>query len=707
MSVRFSIVGFSTLAVLMFGGIISIVSYIGGKNSVQSLVNNIMTKATEHTIDKTKDYLNSAIVVSQMNEQFLGSGLLKTEKGKVIEKYFEGILRVNPELIGMFYGDTNGDFVMVKEMTDKSYSVNKIIRKGKLTEVNWEHEKNSWYDDKRFDDEIIETEKAYDPRTRPWYKEAITKKTYSWTDVYVFFTDRKPGITCSKAVYDKKGNLIGVIGIDISIKEFSEFLSGIKIGETGKVFLLDAKQKVVAIPSPDQATHDKLLKEETDANGKKSLTLIKADVLEDKEISSAFINFEKQKEELTKENKTFFEFKNDGISYFAKFVPFKMDDIEWTIGIVVPENEFMKTVHRNNQIIMALSIIIIIIAVLFEYSFSKKISKPLTQLSEEMKKIQNFDLSSNVEVHSFLIEVNNMTHSFNKMRTGLRSFKKYVPDELVRELISLNKEAVLEGERRELTMYFSDIKGFTTISEELNPEELVEQLSEYLGEASKTVVDHHGTLDKYIGDAVMAFWGAPKPLEDHALMACKAALEHKKNLKKKNAELVAKGKTPFYDRIGIHTGEVIVGNMGSENRLNYTVIGDSVNLASRLEAINKFYGSDIIISETTYNYVEDKFLVKMLDLVAVKGKSKAIEIYELISDIDEASLEEKKYISNFNEAVFEYRKKGFVAAIKLFESCLRLNPNDYTAKLYLERCNHYLTYPPSENWTGVHESKEK
>jgi adenylate cyclase len=666
MSVRFSIVGFSTLAVLMFGGIISIVSYIGGKNSVQSLVNSIMTKASEHTIDKTKDYLNSAVVVSQMNEQFINSGLLKTEKGKVIEKYFEGILRVNQELIGMFYADVNGDFIMVKEMLDKTYSVQKIIRKGKFTEINWEHEKNSWYDDKRYDDELVVTEKAYDPRTRPWYKEAIQSKTYSWTEVYVFFNDRKPGITCSKAIYDKKGNLQGVIGIDISIREFSEFLSGIKIGETGKVFLLDKNQKLVAIPTTDPKIQDTLLKEETDSNGKKSLVLLKADQVSDKEISSSYLNFENQKAELLKENKTFFEFSNEETNYFAKFVPFKKDDIEWIIGIIVPENEFMKTVHRNNQIILALSVLIIILAILFEYSFSKKISKPLTQLSDEMKKIQNFDLSSTAEISSFLIEVNNMTNSFNKMKTGLKSFKKYVPDELVRELISLNKEAVLEGERRELTIYFSDIASFTSISEELDPEELVELLSEYLGEASKTVVENHGTLDKYIGDAVMAFWGAPKPLEDHAYMACKAALQHKKNLKKKNEELISLGKTPFYDRIGIHTGEVIVGNMGSENRLNYTVLGDSVNLASRLEGINKYYGSEIIISEATYNYVEDKFLVKMLDLVAVKGKSKAIEIYELISEIDESSLEQKKYISIFNEAVFEYRKKSFTNSIKLF-----------------------------------------
>jgi adenylate cyclase len=709
MSVRFSIVGFSTIAVLIFGGVISLVSYIGGKNSVESLVKSIMQNASQHTIDKTTNYLDAAVETSKMSEDYLKSGLLKTDNRKVLEKYFEGILKVNPELIGMFYGSETGEFFMVKEMPDKTYSSQTILRKGKFSQINWEHQKNSWYDDPKYDDELIDTEKAYDPRTRPWYKEAIASKTHSWTDVYVFFNDRKPGITCSRAVLDKAGKIIGVIGIDISIRELSEFLYALKIGKTGKVFLHDSKSKIVAIPSNDPKVQDDILKEETDASGKKSLQLLRVDEVTDVDIKSAFTYFEKNKKEIleAENNHDFFEYTANGKSYFAKFTPFKKDDIQWTIGIVVPENDFMGTVHRNNQIILLISIIMIIFAVFAEYRFSQKISKPLTQLAEEMEKIQKFDLSSEVVIQSFLYEVNNMTTSFNKMKTGLKSFKKYVPDELVRELIALNKEAVLEGERREMTIYFSDIAGFTSISEELAPEELVDLLSDYLGSASKTITDHHGTLDKYIGDAVMAFWGAPTPIEDHAMLACKSALLHKKILKKKNAERVANGRTPFYDRIGIHTGEVIVGNMGSENRLNYTVLGDSVNLASRLEAINKFYGSEIIISGSTYAKIGDSFLVKMLDLVAVKGKSKAIEIFELISELDDSSLEEKRYISLFNDAVTNYRKKNFEAALKIFESNLRLNPNDYSVKLYLERCKNFIQNPPPSDWVGAYESKEK
>ena len=396
-----------------------------------------------------------------------------------------------------------------------------------------------------------------------------------------------------------------------------------------------------------------------------------------------------------------------GIDYIAKYTSFRKDDIEWKIGIVVPENDFMYIVHRNNKYILLMSLILVAVAVAFEFQFSKKLSKPLSLLSDEMKKIQQFDLTSDREVSSFLYEVDNMAQSFTKMRTGLRSFKKYVPDGLVRELISLNKEAILEGERRSMTIYFSDIAGFTSISEKLSPEELVEQLSQYLGSASKIITDHHGTLDKYIGDAIMAFWGAPTPIEDHALQACLSAIEHKRVLRLANQELERMGKMPFADRIGIHTGEVIVGNMGSENRLNYTVIGDSVNLASRLESINKYYGTEIIISEPTYAIVKDFVEVRVLDLVAVKGKHNAIEIYELVCEKEEASLEVQKFNSMFNEAVNQYRKRNFQDALKIFQETLRIKSSDLASRVYIDRCENYLRNPPDENWNGVYESKNK
>lgn len=706
-SVRFSIVTFSTIGVLLFGGLVSFVSYIGSKNSVKFLVDNLMDKAAEHVIDKTRNYLDAAVLNAELNEQLIDNGLVKIKKAKNLEKMFRGIVETNPQFLSMFYGDEFGNFIMAKEMPDNTFSLQRVIRKGKKTRIIWEHDKKDWYEKEQFSNKILPADEAYNPKSRPWYMEALASKTHAWTDVYVFFNDRKPGITCSRAVYDRTGKFIGVIGIDISILELSDFLSTIKIGENGKVFLLDSKNHLIAIPSSDDKELEKIMQEETSPDGKKSLKLLTADKIDNPLLTGSFNFYQENKDNANNEEFDFFEYNFKGIDYIAKYITFKKDDIEWKIALVVPENDFMHIVHRNNKIILLMSLVLIAVAVLFEFQFSKKLSKPLTLLSEEMRKIQNFDLTSDVQINSFLFEVDNMAESFHKMRTGLRSFKKYVPDELVRELISLNKEAILEGERRPVTIYFSDIAGFTSISEKLTPEALVEQLSQYLGSASKIITDHHGTLDKYIGDAIMAFWGAPTPIQDHALQACLSAIEHKRTLRLANQELERMGKLPFNDRIGIHTGEVIVGNMGSENRLNYTVIGDNVNLASRLESINKYYGTEIIISEPTYEIVKEFVEVRILDLVAVKGKSNAIGIYELICEKEEASLEVQRFNSRFNEAIALYRQREFQDALKIFQEILRIKSSDLPSKIYIERCEAYMRNPPPDAWDGVYESKSK
>lgn len=707
LSVRFSIITFSTAAVLLFGGLVSFVSYLGSKNSVRFLVDNLVEKASEHVIDKTINYLDVAVVNTELNENLMNTGLVKIRKTKVLEKYFRGVVETNPQLLSMFYGDEDGNFIMAKEMPDHSFSIQRIIRRGKRTKIIWEHDKEEWFNKEQFTSKVVPTEEAFNPKTRPWYTEALASKTHAWTDVYVFFNDRKPGITCSRAVYDKSGRFLGVIGIDISILELSEFLSNLKVGENGKAFLVDSKNQVVAIPSSDPKELSKIMQEEISQEGKKTLKLLTADKVDNPLLSSSFQFYQTNKDKPKEEGIHFFEYAYKGIDYIANYRSFKKDDIEWKIAIVVPENDFMHIVHRNNKIILLISLVLVAFAVLFEIQFSKKLSKPLSLLSDEMKKIQNFDLTSETQVGSFLLEVDNMAQSFSKMRTGLRSFKKYVPDELVRELIALNKEAILEGEKRNLTIYFSDIAGFTSISEKLQPEELVEQLSQYLGSASKIITEHHGTLDKYIGDAIMAFWGAPTPLEDHALYACLSALEHKRVLKLANKELERLGKIPFHDRIGIHTGEVIVGNMGSENRLNYTVIGDNVNLASRLEGINKYYGTDIIISEPTYELVRNHVEVRILDLVAVKGKQNAIQIYELVCEREEASLEIQKFNSLFNDAINLYRNRNFSEGLKLFQETLRIKSSDLASRIYIDRCENYMRNPPPENWDGVYESKTK
>jgi adenylate cyclase len=211
-----------------------------------------------------------------------------------------------------------------------------------------------------------------------------------------------------------------------------------------------------------------------------------------------------------------------------------------------------------------------------------------------------------------------------------QTFSKFVSKSVVDDLLKNPEKLKLGGEKKILTVLFSDIRGFTTISEKMTPEALVEHLNEYLQAMTEIVLHDDGTLDKYVGDEIMAFWGAPVPQEDHAFLACKAAVKMMEDLHKLNEKWRQMGKPELNIGIGLNTGDMVVGNMGSSSRMDYTLMGDNVNLGARLEGTNKIYGTNIIISESTYEYVKDRVFARELDLIRVKGKQQPVKIFELI-----------------------------------------------------------------------------
>ena len=276
-------------------------------------------------------------------------------------------------------------------------------------------------------------------------------------------------------------------------------------------------------------------------------------------------------------------------------------------------------------------------------------------------------------------------------------FSHYISPKLVEELIQNPEMVKLGGEKKELTCFFSDIAGFTTISEKLQPEELVSLLNEYLSRMSNIIMENRGTIDKYIGDAIMGIFGAPVDSENNAKDACVAALSYQKDLEKLREEKNVK----LFARIGINTGEMIVGNMGCSigeiKRFDYTVIGDEVNLASRLEGINKYYGTNIIISENTYEKVKNDFEVRPLDFVKVKGKNKAVMIFQLIDFKNNIDDIQRKKLDIHLKALENYKNRNWEEAKKLFNELIE-SSDDYIAKQYIERIDVYEQSPPPNDW---------
>jgi len=262
------------------------------------------------------------------------------------------------------------------------------------------------------------------------------------------------------------------------------------------------------------------------------------------------------------------------------------------------------------------------------------------------------------------------------------------------------------GESKELTVMFSDIRSFTSISEGLTPDQLVRLLNEYLGEMTDILFKRWGTLDKYIGDAMMGFWGSPYPQEDHALRACACALDMRARLQELNMKWELQGQKPLAIGIGINTGEVNVGNMGSLLRFQWTVMGDPVNLASRLEGITKDYRVQCVVSESTYRATKEHYTFREIDRIRVKGKTLPVTIYELLDWGRNETLHTERIV-RFSEALTAYRRQQWDEAIELFQKIKARFPDDGPAETFIKRSHEFMEAPPEPDWDGVYAMKTK
>jgi adenylate cyclase len=294
------------------------------------------------------------------------------------------------------------------------------------------------------------------------------------------------------------------------------------------------------------------------------------------------------------------------------------------------------------------------------------------------------------------------------------AFSKYVNPEIVNKITNNPESLKLGGVERNISILFTDIAHFTSISEKLKAESLVALLNEYFSAMEDVIKAQGGTLDKFEGDAIMAFFGAPLEMEDHAVHSCNTALQMRQKLAElmqkweKDSPLPGGEKKPIINfRCGISTGDVIVGNIGASERFNYTAIGDSVNLASRLEGANKKYETNIMISESTYKEVKDKFLARELDIIKVVGKDKPTKVYELLGNKDDAPKDALILLDSYNKGIELYHGRAFAEAMDLFTKILEKFPEDGPSKLYRQRCEVLKDMPPPDDWDGVFEMGSK
>lgn len=415
-----------------------------------------------------------------------------------------------------------------------------------------------------------------------------------------------------------------------------------------------------------------------------------------------------------------------GIERVAQILPF--EPFGWVFLVSEQRSAFYQSVSQIYWQSGGIAVVTIVTTILLLVGFSVLLTKPLRSIVDAMRKIIiSGDLSRRVEIE-YQDETGELGHTFNLMTGELEKaytevksyalkaavaerkerkvrniFQKYVPQQVIGQFFA-SPESLLTGDSRVLAILFSDVRSFTSIAEKLMPDELVESLNRYFEQMVDAVMERGGIVDKYIGDAVMAFFGAPVKRRDEPQQSLLSAFDMLDRLTKFNKWQVEKGRTPFQIGIGINYGVVTVGNIGSERKLDYTVIGDTVNLANRLEGLTKLYKEPIVISESMYRYVGKDFPCRQLDRVAVKGREMGTAVY---APRRELGPDEEKAWPVHHAALQHYYNQEFARSAEMFTQVQQLLPGDETARLFQSRAEALSINPPPDGWTGIVERTEK
>jgi adenylate cyclase len=514
-----------------------------------------------------------------------------------------------------------------------------------------------------------------------WFQKAMKMKSPGWLAPYEF-TDGRHGITAIRPlVMPGDGAPIGILHADLFIDSIGAFLDTLAIGETGRVHVLDHDGAAIAMSEiwkdgdPALATAIKTMDglENMPADGTGNL-----------------------------------EYSFAGEIWRASFTPIGVaDGPKWVIAMLAPEAEFTGIAVRNAWWTFGAGFAALLVAAAVAMIVSNRIAEPLRRISEDLERVAAFEFHAAAPPPSFVREVAVVGQTVARMKSSLRSFSRYVPADLVRELLTSGREAELGGVRRRLTIHFSDIAGFTSIAEKMEPEQLVEELGDYFATMSNVLRAHHGTIDKYMGDGILAFFNAPLTVTEHEVQACRAALRAQATLADDRLARKASGRPEFSARIGLEVGEVIAGNIGTPDRFAYTVIGDAVNLACRLEGLNKFYGTAIIGTGELRATTGDNFEWRQLDRVAVVGRASGTNVHELLGEAGTLSAEAVAARDAYEAALANYFAGRFVEAAGQFRDLARSTPDDAAVRVMARRARKLGRGPPMDEWAGIYVHTQK
>jgi adenylate cyclase len=659
---------------LLVGG----VAWFTTRSSIKALRHSVLSQIDARVQARMQDYFDQAepALAFMQHEAICRPGILGDdwESGAVTLLHY---LQSQRNLVWIYYGDeANGDLLGALKDSKGHYQVSRVSeRNGRVAEVFDLGEDGRLHPAESYEG----SDDPYDARTRPWYLAAKEIDGVTWTSPYQFLSREVVGITAAVARRDADGELLGVFAADLTLEDLGGFLDQFEVGENGAAFLILEDGTFVVPQEARKRRNIPALRKALATQAVEGLPGLKSM----KPIEQYFTS--------------------DGIDYMGLVQPLDLPGgTRYYAGVVVPESDYLGVVTRNAWFTVAAAVGILILAISLGTWVARRVTGPLAVIGQELESIGNLRFrEEGLYLRSNIREIALFSDSVGKMKVSLRAFSKYVPRDLVRLLLSHGNEAKLGGSLRKITVVFTDLAGFTGMSEALSADEAFTELSAFLEIVAETQQRHGGITSNFTGDGTLALFNAPEALPNHEEKACLAALDCVEALRILNGVREAAGKAPFRARIGINTAEVLLGNLGTHERFAYTAIGDGVNLASRIEGLGKLYGTEILAGNDCRSRVAEAIEWRRIDRIAVMGRNSAVEIFEPLGRKGGVSDEILSARDRYEAALEAYFAARFHDAAAAFDEALALSPRDPTAKVMAARCREFEENGVPADWDGT------
>ena len=643
------------------------------KAAASSFIEKVAQLGADHVDEQFKNVRDNLDILS---------GLPSIQEAEISDNsrlysLMAAMLRNNPQLFNLYVGYEDGSFIEMDVIDrakpafrvglhvdeDAAFRLVVISRTAGVTSVT------QYLSENLIQVAEVAGPTGYDPRQRPWYVEAFKNDKTLLTGPYIFYATGEPGYTLRTPL--KEGRR-GVVAGDVLLNRFEDMLAQQKLGPSGLAFLFNDAERIVGHPEMSRLMAEiPERQEDLPQIGALKLPTLVPVIRSWREGGAA---------------QQFFA-DASGRTYVAAVHKLETaGSANVRLAIIAPLDEFYAQIIQERRTLFALALAFVGATLPFAFWLGSLMAQPLRNIVQQTDEIQRFQIAERPRVHSMIAEIEELGRSVFTMRSVVRSFASFIPRQIVRQLIETGSSLSLGGSRRDVTVLFTDVADFTAKTERADPSQVMIYTSRYFAALSDEIMRNHGTVDKYIGDAVMAFWNAPADDPDHVVHGCRAILACLAANEALNKEFRRESWPPYDTRFGLHVGDAVVGNIGSSDRMNYTALGATINLASRLEGLNKNYGTRVLVSAAVRDRAGHAFLFRSVDSIKPKGFEEAIEVSELRGELVQSNEPDIAMCRRWDEVFVSITQEGATEMAMVRLSGFLLDyPKDRIAQYHAER----------------------